>query len=378
MKKKIYSTVFIMAIIAIVLFFINSFFTTQREYAKDIPVANKTIFWDCTNITDEELNISSIFPKYSLLPLENKSESLIGHIGKIEIFDNLLFILDEKYLARIFVFNANNGAFIRTIGKIGQGPGEYLSLNDFSIDQKNGNIYFLCEQNMIYTYSQEGIFLEKKELPFFASNMEYKNKRFYFRCDFRSTHHLVITDEDMNIISKHLETDLYKKADRKQIHHFQKRKNEITFHRFLDNRIYKINENGELHVAYQLGLGEDAIEMKDVSNLNSHEIKDQLKSKKTYYKYFTENDKYAFILFIKKGIPYISIFNKITNQSKTYEYKNLKNDFLDDEALILEYESYNDGFWGILSLETTDWLISKGKLKTNNSYEINPVLIHIE
>ena len=367
-----------MAIIAIVIFFINSFFTTQREYAKDIPVTDKTIFWDCTNITDEELNISSIFPKYSLLPLENKSESLIGHIGKIEIFDNLLFILDEKYLARIFVFNANNGDFIRTIGKIGQGPGEYLSLNDFSIDQKNGKIYFLCEQNMIYTYSQEGIFLEKKELPFFASNMEYKNKRFYFRCDFRSTHHLVITDEDMNIISKYLETDLYKKADRKQIHHFQKRENGITFHRFLDNRIYKINENGELHVAYQLGLGEDAIEMKDVSNLNSHEIKDQLKSQKTYYKYFTENDKYAFILFFKKGIPYISIFNKKTNQSKTYEYKNLKNDFLDDEALILEYESYNDGFWSILSLETTDWLISRGKLKTNNSYEINPVLIHIE
>ena len=378
MRKKIYLISIVIIIITILPLLLKRIFTDNSEYSKDITTTEETIYWDCTNVTEDELNISSIFQNYSLLPLENSEESLVGHISKIEIYDNLLFLLDEKYLARVFVFNANNGKFIRTIGKIGQGPGEYLGLNDFSIDKDNKKIHFLCEQNMIYTYSLDGHFFNIKKMPFYASNMEYQNGRFYFRCDIRSTHHLIITDEDINIISKHLKTDIYKNADRRQIHHFQKRGEGITFHRFLDNNIYKINQDGKLYIGYQLYLGDDAKNMEEVSNLTSQEIKERLKREITYYKYFSENNKYAFVVFIKKGIPYISIYNKLTNHSQTYKYHNLKNDFLNNDDLLLEYESHTNGFLGTLSLETIDWLTSKGKLLSTDSYETNPVLIHLE
>lgn len=348
MKKFKITFIILFLIVAITLIFTMGGKSNDDNNASFTHITDiATINWDCLNINNEEFKLSSIFSNYSLLSLENSKSSFIGEISKIEYYDSLLLVLDKKHLSKIFVFNNTDGKFYRTIGKIGQGPGEYLSLNDFSIDKENNKVYLLCNKNKIYTYSLLGEFIEVKDLPFYASQFEFQNERFYFNCDTRSTHQLVITDKFIKILSKHFENNLYKDAYREQIHHFQKRNEEIIFHRFLDNNIYKIDKNGEISVCYRLNLGNDAICLSDISNFSQEELKKELK-RATFYKYFTETNNYAFVVFFKSGIPYISIYDKISKKSMTYKYENSFNDYLNDNIPILEYEHFSNGFAGVL------------------------------
>lgn len=366
-KHKIF-TIIILFIFAIPLLFLIVNRQNNKNSVTDTCITDTigTIYWNCADIDDEEFRISSITNNYSLLRLENSDPSFIGEINKIEFYDSLIFVLDKKYLSKILVFNGTIGSYICTIGKIGQGPGEYLSLNDFSIDKENNKIYLLCNKNLVYTYTLLGEFIESKELPFYASNMEVLGEKLYFKCDTRSSHHLIITDKNINIISKKFRTDLYRNIDREQVHHFQKRNNELIFHRFLDNNIYKIDSDGKISIAYQLLLGEDAITFKDVTDLSSKELKKELKQK-TYYKYFTETEEYAFLVFIKNGIPHLSIYNKSNNQIQTHKYENALNDYLNDKLPILEYEHPLTGFIGILNYEALT--------NNDNIDETNPILI---
>ena len=75
--------------------------------------------------------------KYVLLD-NNTPDCFLNFISKVITNNNYIFILDPN-LYKIAVFD-NKGKAITTIGKRGQGPEEYLSITDFSIDN-TGNMY---------------------------------------------------------------------------------------------------------------------------------------------------------------------------------------------------------------------------------------------
>lgn len=111
----------------------NSVQIKQNEdiYIADIDNAQKEDF----------LFQSSIYQKVTPLFLESGDGSLIGTIDKIQTFDNNILILDSRMSRSIFVFDAQ-GNFIRRIGNIGKGPGEFVRPVDFTIDDK-GFIYII-------------------------------------------------------------------------------------------------------------------------------------------------------------------------------------------------------------------------------------------
>lgn len=98
--------------------------------------------------------------------LLDPKDVIIGKIDKIEFFEDRLFILDEKSAA-IYIFN-RTGQFIRKICNKGRGPGEYLYLNDFSIDRANGLIvvganfkiqYYDLDGNFISEHAQDDYYV---------------------------------------------------------------------------------------------------------------------------------------------------------------------------------------------------------------------------
>lgn len=374
--KKIYSILssFLLTIATTSLTLIVFSNCSNNTEKTEIPVTENTIYWDCTNIGNEELKLSSIFKEYSLLALEEKDEALVGQVSKIALHDSLLFVSDNNVLDKIFVFNNTSGKFLHSIGKIGQGPGEYYSLNDFSIDSENEKLYLLCNMENIYSYSLDGTFLEAKKIPFYASCMEYQNDMFIFRCDSRSSHHLIITDNQFNVVAKHLDNELYKENDRMQVHHFQKREDGVLFHRFLDNNIYKFDKDGNKYIAYQLDFGKDAIDMAEISSYTDGEVKNTLKEG-IFYKYFTETDNYAFLVFFKEAIPHISFYDKLHKKSITCKFEDITNDLFNGEFPVLEYEAAPNGFVGLLSLDAVERLKSEGVLNDNFSTDANYVFL---
>lgn len=99
------------------------------------PKKNLTsLILDVDNFTDAQNSFSSI----EFIPLETNDSCLLSDITKIIYKDSLYYISDATSSC-IFIFS-ETGKFVKSIRRIGEGPGEYLSISDFDIDNEK-NIY---------------------------------------------------------------------------------------------------------------------------------------------------------------------------------------------------------------------------------------------
>lgn len=110
-----------------------------------------------------EMKLNQLFSRFDFISLETTDEALIGHISRLIVNGDNIFILDNSQAKTIFVFNTN-GKFIRNIGKIGKGPGEYTNIEDFTIDKRTGNIVILAYPSIVLTYNSKGDFIKQKKL----------------------------------------------------------------------------------------------------------------------------------------------------------------------------------------------------------------------
>ncbi|MDX9697590.1 MAG: 6-bladed beta-propeller [Bacteroidales bacterium] len=103
---------------------------------------------------DNILQFDSIFSDIRIIQLETNNECLISNIVKVLFYEDKIYLQDK--FQKLLMFNAN-GRFLSSIGKKGRGPGEFLELRDFDIDN-DGNIYIL-DFLKIHKYSGDGTFL---------------------------------------------------------------------------------------------------------------------------------------------------------------------------------------------------------------------------
>ncbi|MFC0878286.1 6-bladed beta-propeller [Saccharicrinis sp. FJH2] len=108
--------------------------------------------------------VSETISKFIPIPLETKPGCLIGEIEKIVMDDSLIYIQDRKSNS-LFVFNLK-GKFIFKISSVGNGPGEYIYLRDFYIDNDSRNIFILGAHNKILKYNLSGKLLNETRLKF--------------------------------------------------------------------------------------------------------------------------------------------------------------------------------------------------------------------
>ena len=100
---------------------------------------------DLDNVTispDDLFLTSSVYKDIRTILLETNESCLIGAINKLRVYDNFILILDRGYARSLYVFD-KDGRFIRKIGGVGGGPGEYTEATDFTIDKENNTAYLL-------------------------------------------------------------------------------------------------------------------------------------------------------------------------------------------------------------------------------------------
>lgn len=96
---------------------------------------------------EAKILFSSIVDAPKVIVLETKEDCLIQNVRSLELFNNKIYILDDK-ANKLYVFDMD-GKFITCISSAGKGHGEYLELADFSIDRKNNVILLFDEANDI-------------------------------------------------------------------------------------------------------------------------------------------------------------------------------------------------------------------------------------
>ena len=125
---------------------------------KELSQMDSKYIIDLDGKQESEILLSSYFQNPKAIILETNKDCLIGHIFDLQVFDDFLYVLDTQIAKSLFVFDMN-GRFVRKIGSLGQGPGEYSQLSDFTIDTEKKYIYLLDFNKRIHQYLFDGTFV---------------------------------------------------------------------------------------------------------------------------------------------------------------------------------------------------------------------------
>ncbi len=168
---------------------------------------NNLYVFDPRTLDENKILLSEIADDIAYIPLDNSFP-----LG--EIHDNFRFTKNSIYFSvtysGIFEFN-RDGKFIRKIGSIGRGPGEYTFYSDFTIDNNKGIVYVLDNVNRkspIKVYSRTGYFLKSISVPEYCENIQtiefYNSKIFAFNWQMLldTKYNWVVFDTLGNLITK--------------------------------------------------------------------------------------------------------------------------------------------------------------------------------
>ena len=118
--------------------------------------------------------ISEIADEIEYIELETKRNNIIGKIGDIKIHGDTLVILDST-TKELLLFN-KKGQFLNKIGSIGKGPGEYVQITTWDIDQQNKSILLYDNKlQKFIKFSMNGILLEERKTDFRPMSIRFSN-----------------------------------------------------------------------------------------------------------------------------------------------------------------------------------------------------------
>lgn len=124
--------------------------------------------------SQKEIPISDIAESVEYIPLETTEESILSRVWDAKFTNDYIFIHQYGTAGSALFLTQfdRKGKFIRHIGKIGRGPGEYLLMRTFSIREENQLIYIQSNwKNELLVYTFEGEYLKtipiEKETQFF-------------------------------------------------------------------------------------------------------------------------------------------------------------------------------------------------------------------
>lgn len=115
-----------------------------------------------------EIKLSALIDSsYNYIPLETNSAPLIGRMNKIISTDSNYYILDSRFAKGVMKFS-KKGKFIQSIGKYGEGNGEYSSLMDILV--YNNQVEVFDGSNFsVLRFDHHGQFLEENRIPYWVN-----------------------------------------------------------------------------------------------------------------------------------------------------------------------------------------------------------------
>lgn len=115
--------------------------------------------------TEREVKLSDIADSVTYIRLETTDEGLIGY-PKPQLIrrTSKYYILAE---AQNILQFTHDGKFVRTIGRRGQGPGEYNYINQVDVNENVGKVYVLSTGKRLNIYDLEtGKYLQSANIPY--------------------------------------------------------------------------------------------------------------------------------------------------------------------------------------------------------------------
>jgi hypothetical protein len=307
----------------------------------DIVDASYVIDLDKTEKQDT-INLSYIFKSVNTIILEDHDDAIIGNVDAIQVLDNYIFVLDKRKAKKLFIFD-KNGKYIKQLGRIGVGQGEYLGIIDFCIDSEKREVYLLddwgkkiCKYNLDNGAYTGSIRLKKddtyKYIAYYEQNF-YLSVRSYDKNE--SDNLLVKINPGTDQSEEYLSANQYNVGWNQMFYsmwNFFAYKNESPkYVELFMNTVFSIKKNDicpYLSVKHKDWVRkEDMLSKKELANINTTQTNELRKKGKAFLIHnYMEWENIIYFEYDYGFNSYSVLYNKKTD--KTNHYKASKNDIL--------------------------------------------------
>lgn len=206
----------------------------------------------------ETLLSSGIIEEIEIIPLQSPyNSSFIGQYHQLVISGGDFYIANFEGSTNLLRFDAK-GNFINSIGMMGRGPQEYLSMSDFSFDDDGNPIIFSDQNQAVYQYLPNGTFVKKTELKNrFIKATDGTADDYYLYLGFNNAtvpYRLLRVDKQGKTEESYLEGEFNVLMMSESTPVFTHYRGAIYLRESLNNIIYKI-EDGTIQPAFALDFG---------------------------------------------------------------------------------------------------------------------------
>ncbi len=272
---------------------------------------------------NDKIYLSSIAEDIQYIPLETTRESIIGAIRDIHFKDNFVLIRDDQN--RLILFDTD-GKFLRTIGKKGNGPDEYVNASAVRFS-KSGNEIILLDRTYVRLYDvNSGEAVKVAKIDFYPSAFEvYNNTTMAFYCCSSTFpfsgkyYHIFLMNDNLELIDS-----LYHKINFGDLNlaemtrsfvSLYKKNNHLYFWDSFSDTIIYLDEKRNVQKGYAFSFEPYRMPVSKRGNINFWMSRE--KNNYFYIDKITETDNYFFINGIFQNTYSRNIlFNKRLNTSR--------------------------------------------------------------
>jgi hypothetical protein len=119
-----------------------------------------------TDKSKKNLKYSDVFEKIDYVRIATSDDFLIGNIDKLIVSDTHFYIVDNTISRSVFCID-KGGNKVFEIRRFGNGPGEYIGVDDLAYDPEQQELIVYCRATVKLIYfNLQGEFLRQKKLPY--------------------------------------------------------------------------------------------------------------------------------------------------------------------------------------------------------------------
>ena len=341
--------------------------TSKNDIETAIPIIDleKAI----GNLSKEKFNFSNFVSDITYTPLETNEQSIFG--GKFAPVNNIT----ENFLFFDGLMFNRDGSFVRKIGRIGQGPQEYIQALGIAVDEKRQEFYIHGNfTHDIIIYDFNSVFKKRLKVDYNGHNIYslgdgkilltrtsgafFDNFYEYQLIDIDNEE--VIYTRDIGVIKDgYEEKGCEFGIDNNIIWGFG---NSLSYYEFFSDTIFSV-ENGIVTVPrYQLNMGKYKYSADVMHNTERTEYRPESFMRIGVIR---ESSQYLFITFSYNKISYVTSYNKSTGELLINKFDNFFNNDIDGGFIWL-FDNINGETTGI-----GRFLPNIGKERIENLSETN-------
>jgi hypothetical protein len=302
-------------------------------------------------------SLNAFVSKITVVPLETNDDCLIGQsIASVKLHQDLIYI--NSHRRQLLVFDLN-GNFIRNIGSVGQGPGEFREMRDF-IFTNDGNIEIL-DSKKIETYTLDGKHIGTKKYNLLGKDL-YCNPMYF--CPSNSNEYffwggtLGLRDEKlreksslMYLINKNMQVERgyfsTRYGDGGIISPFKYYQDYVLVTpSAFDYNIYQIDGNDSVSIRYSFDFGKYAFDINKDIDRKTIAYENYIREISDY----EETDRFLYSSFVYKNLIYNLLYSKTTGEKHIHALKPELNE--KEFRLLPVYASYEDQLVSVADIIT--------------------------